>query len=608
MERAAAEDARRRAHRSGRPLDGVRRPDVHRGRGGGVRPVHGAGPGRRPRPRARPARVDPPQRVQAHQDRPLTSDDRAGRRGSVRSGHDAARMSASEAIMWAVEKDPALRSDFSNLTILDQVPDVDRLRAQGRAGARRRSRGSAERVVSPPLRIAPPELRTIRRSTSTTTSAASRCPSRGRCATCSTSRPAHRRTPLDRSRPLWEFTLDRGPRRRPRRAAPEGAPHDHRRRRRAEALAQPRRLRARPRADRARHGAGARRRRAERGSCTTRSRTRSTATRRSACCATRSGSRCTRNVDLARSGVGAGAGHRRCTRPACPARVQDARRLAASLRRQVLVTGPARVAAARDPLARPPLRRVHRRPRGRAGRGARARRQHQRRLRHRASPARSACTTSGSAAGRASCGWRWPVSTRDGRRRRAGNQFVPTRVVVPITPKEPRGALRPGARPDRERAPRARARRRRRLRRARRRAADVAARRRCCAARPARSTSRPRTCAAARDLYLGGARIDGELPDGAAHRLRGQRHRAVATAATCSSASTSTRRRSPTPTRSSSACASRSTRCSRSASDAVGVVTGRRGARAGAVDTRRATPRSPGSRQAPVVALRASRR
>jgi pyrroloquinoline quinone biosynthesis protein B len=40
------------------------------------------------------------------------------------------RMSDSEAIMWAVEKDPALRSDFCNLTVLESAPDPDRLRAK----------------------------------------------------------------------------------------------------------------------------------------------------------------------------------------------------------------------------------------------------------------------------------------------------------------------------------------------------------------------------------------------------------------------------------------------------------------------------------------------
>ena len=38
-------------------------------------------------------------------------------------------MTDAEAVMWAVEKDPALRSDFCNLTILDRRPSDERLRA-----------------------------------------------------------------------------------------------------------------------------------------------------------------------------------------------------------------------------------------------------------------------------------------------------------------------------------------------------------------------------------------------------------------------------------------------------------------------------------------------
>src|SRR5258706_9554217 len=66
------------------------------------------------------------------------------------------RMSDTEAIMWAVEKDPALRSDFVNITLLDQPPDLDRLRAKVREGIEGLPR-LGQRVVSAPLRLAPPE-------------------------------------------------------------------------------------------------------------------------------------------------------------------------------------------------------------------------------------------------------------------------------------------------------------------------------------------------------------------------------------------------------------------------------------------------------------------
>ena len=40
------------------------------------------------------------------------------------------RMSDVEALMWNLEKDPYLASSFANVTLLDQPPDPDRLRAR----------------------------------------------------------------------------------------------------------------------------------------------------------------------------------------------------------------------------------------------------------------------------------------------------------------------------------------------------------------------------------------------------------------------------------------------------------------------------------------------
>jgi WS/DGAT/MGAT family acyltransferase len=120
-----------------------------------------------------------------------------------------ARMSPSEAIMWAAEKDPSLRSDFSNLTILDRVPDVDRLRAKVETALVELPRLS-ERVVSAPLRIAPPEWRTdptidldyhLRRVA---------LPEPGTMRDLLDVAATLTSTPLDRSRPLWEFTLIEG--------------------------------------------------------------------------------------------------------------------------------------------------------------------------------------------------------------------------------------------------------------------------------------------------------------------------------------------------------------------------------------------------------------
>jgi WS/DGAT/MGAT family acyltransferase len=119
------------------------------------------------------------------------------------------RMSPSEAIMWAAEKDPALRSDFSNLTLLDRVPDVDRLRDKVEQALVSLPR-LAERVVNPPLRIAPPEWRPdptidlayhLRRVA---------LPGAGTIRDLLDLTAALTAPPLDRSRPLWEFTLIEG--------------------------------------------------------------------------------------------------------------------------------------------------------------------------------------------------------------------------------------------------------------------------------------------------------------------------------------------------------------------------------------------------------------
>jgi diacylglycerol O-acyltransferase len=119
------------------------------------------------------------------------------------------RMSDPEAIMWAVEKDPALRSDFTNVSILDRVPDHDVVRAKIEEAIEAIPR-LGDRVVAPPFRIAPPEwvpdhdldldyhLRTVA------------VPAPGGMRQLLDLAAAAAATPLDRSRPLWEFTLVEG--------------------------------------------------------------------------------------------------------------------------------------------------------------------------------------------------------------------------------------------------------------------------------------------------------------------------------------------------------------------------------------------------------------
>lgn len=66
------------------------------------------------------------------------------------------RMSDTEAFMWTVEKDPALRADFLNVTVLDGPPDQARLVAKVEQAVDLLPR-LRQRVVSAPLRLAPPQ-------------------------------------------------------------------------------------------------------------------------------------------------------------------------------------------------------------------------------------------------------------------------------------------------------------------------------------------------------------------------------------------------------------------------------------------------------------------
>ena len=111
--------------------------------------------------------------------------------------------------MWAVEKDPALRSDFTNISILECRPDAARVRAKVEQAIEAIPR-LGYRVVPSPLRLAPPEwvpdydldldyhLRTVA------------VPAPGGMRQLLDLAAAVAATPLDRSRPLWEFTLVEG--------------------------------------------------------------------------------------------------------------------------------------------------------------------------------------------------------------------------------------------------------------------------------------------------------------------------------------------------------------------------------------------------------------
>ena len=119
------------------------------------------------------------------------------------------RMSNAEAIMWAVEKDPALRSDFCNLTILDRRPSDTRLRATAERALEAIPR-LGQRVVSAPLRIMPPEFADDPTLDVEAHMRIVAVPSPGGERELLDLCGQLAEQPLDRARPLWEFTLIEG--------------------------------------------------------------------------------------------------------------------------------------------------------------------------------------------------------------------------------------------------------------------------------------------------------------------------------------------------------------------------------------------------------------
>ena len=121
----------------------------------------------------------------------------------------AARMNDAEAIMWAVESDPFLRTDFTNITLLASAPDPARLRA-GLEEAIRVFPPLRQRVARPPLGLAPPQwaddpdfdIRYHLRRLS--------LPPPGDLRQLLDLAAQLAAMPLDRARPLWELTVVEG--------------------------------------------------------------------------------------------------------------------------------------------------------------------------------------------------------------------------------------------------------------------------------------------------------------------------------------------------------------------------------------------------------------
>jgi diacylglycerol O-acyltransferase len=128
---------------------------------------------------------------------------------SERTGRDVRRMTETEVVMWTLDDDPALRSDFVNITVLESRPDEDRLRAKV-GEAMRDIPHFADRVVTTPLRLAPPEWHPEHDVDLDYHLRKMAVPSPGEMRQLLDLTAVLAATPFDRTRPLWEFTLVEG--------------------------------------------------------------------------------------------------------------------------------------------------------------------------------------------------------------------------------------------------------------------------------------------------------------------------------------------------------------------------------------------------------------
>src|SRR5262249_38610927 len=116
------------------------------------------------------------------------------------------RMSDVEALMWNLEKDPFLASSFATVTLLDQSPDLDRLRAR-LAHAVSVVPRLRQRVVPALGRLAPPEWQDDPNFDLDYHIRHIALPAPGTERMLFDLAVGLEAAPLDRTRPLWEFTV-----------------------------------------------------------------------------------------------------------------------------------------------------------------------------------------------------------------------------------------------------------------------------------------------------------------------------------------------------------------------------------------------------------------
>ncbi len=116
------------------------------------------------------------------------------------------RMSDQDALMWAIEKDPGLRSTITSVTLCDGPIDHDRLWHMMDHASREIPR-LRQRVVSPPLGVAPPEYLVDPNFDLTYHVRFQRAPGDGTLRDLLDFAAPFAMAGFDRARPLWEFVV-----------------------------------------------------------------------------------------------------------------------------------------------------------------------------------------------------------------------------------------------------------------------------------------------------------------------------------------------------------------------------------------------------------------
>ena len=117
-----------------------------------------------------------------------------------------ARMSDMDALMWAIEKDPLLRSTITAVAILDRSPDRDRLLDKIERGTRDIPR-LRQKAVTPPFSVAPPAWVADPNFDLSYHVRFVRAPGDGSLRSLLQIAEPIAMQGFDRARPLWEFTV-----------------------------------------------------------------------------------------------------------------------------------------------------------------------------------------------------------------------------------------------------------------------------------------------------------------------------------------------------------------------------------------------------------------